>query len=528
MGAFDKGFSFGLGAWQQAMDNKRQDDKDERAKKEFGWKEEDRKRVAADREREDSAWTALGPTAGVAAPLVAANAPAEAAEPTGSSSVGASEPNPALLRATQPAQQGVSAAFSTPPASRAGQLRALEGIAIARRDAGSLERIGAARQSAEEDDFFGQAMKGYTGAEDQIGATAMHINSTSKSITMGAPDKNGVVQLAVVTPDRRAQFLTLSRDQQARLYAAGQLMERNPARALREISDVNKPLAEALAAEGGLVTKVAGSNNQAAFNTRDDERADRQQAEAARHNRATEVLSAARASEKGATKYDFDPIKVQRAFGETSTDPLTGKDTVKRNPAEERKFHEFMADNPNIRDVDEGLVRYNRARVQRDRETSDAVRTKVSGAMSQENLVATAKKHGMSVEEVVQELMNRGITPVVQETPSPAPAVTSAPSASPSAPAVARSSPTPAPPQGGDPAEDAPAGRALDAAKMGLRDAIAKARTFGLAQRAADPTAYQAAMNRVRAAEAAAAQAEKQWQNAIAQQGVTAYFGGAR
>lgn len=66
-------------------------------------------------------------------------------------------------------------------------------------------------------------------------------------------------------------------------------------------------------------------------------------------------------------KFDYDPVKVQKAFGETVTDGITGKETVKRNPAEERKFQEFMADNPGIRDVDEGLVRYNRAKVQGER-----------------------------------------------------------------------------------------------------------------------------------------------------------------
>lgn len=71
-------------------------------------------------------------------------------------------------------------------------------------------------------------------------------------------------------------------------------------------------------------------------------------------------------------KFDYDPEKVQKAFGETTTDPLTGKDTVKRNPAEERKFQEFMADNPSIRDVDEGLVKFNRARIQSERASRPA------------------------------------------------------------------------------------------------------------------------------------------------------------
>jgi len=40
---------------------------------------------------------------------------------------------------------------------------------------------------------------------------------------------------------------------------------------------------------------------------------------------------------------------------------------VKRDTDKERRFQEFMADNPNIRDVDEGLVKFNTAEVKRTR-----------------------------------------------------------------------------------------------------------------------------------------------------------------
>jgi len=117
-------------------------------------------------------------------------------------------------------------------------------------------------------------------------------------------------------------------------------------------------------------------------------------------------------SDTSKLKYDFDPTKVQKAFGDTTIDPLTGKEKVKRNLEEEQKFKEFMADNPSIRDVDEGLVRFNRAKVQQDRSArraGDTVKAQVRNAMSQENLAATAKKYGMTVEEVVKELQQRGI-----------------------------------------------------------------------------------------------------------------------
>jgi len=111
-------------------------------------------------------------------------------------------------------------------------------------------------------------------------------------------------------------------------------------------------------------------------------------------------------------KYDYDPARVQKSFGETVADPITGKETVKRNPAEEKKFLEFMADNPGIRDVDEGLVRYNRSRVQGERkaqaETSQR-REKTSAQMTDANLVATAKKYNMTVAQVVEELAKQGV-----------------------------------------------------------------------------------------------------------------------
>lgn len=111
-------------------------------------------------------------------------------------------------------------------------------------------------------------------------------------------------------------------------------------------------------------------------------------------------------------KYDYDPVKVQKTFGETSADPFTGKETVKRNAAEERKFMDFMADNPSIRDVDEGLVRFNRSKVQGERkaqaETSQR-REKTSAQMTDANLAATAKKYNMTVAQVVEELAKQGV-----------------------------------------------------------------------------------------------------------------------
>lgn len=443
MSAFDKGFSMGMGAFQQALDNKRQSDLDSRAKEEFGWKQNDRARADASRAREDAAWSQIEGWQAMQPPAGARNGVFEtpsSGQDTGGSAI---------------ASQGLGQSFVRTQQSRPDQLRALEGLAVARRDDQGLERISVARQAAEEDEFIAGALKNYTGADDQIGATAQHLNSTSKSIAMSDPDKDGIVRVSVVTPDRRAQFLDLSRQEQARLYAAAQLMQRNPAKAYEMMSGVNKSLADAIATENGIKGKVVNTNNDAATKLRDGARADAQLQlsknadgrasaadgrAAAAHKQAMsdrrEIPSVreqlareanpniseagARAARLGVTpvpgttkeKYSYDPVKVQKAFGETTVDPLTQRETVRRNAVEEQQFMKFMGDNPSIRDVDEGLLRYNRAKVQgaaKGQADLEQRRSKASAQMTDANLAATAKKYNMTVEQVVEALAKQGV-----------------------------------------------------------------------------------------------------------------------
>lgn len=109
-------------------------------------------------------------------------------------------------------------------------------------------------------------------------------------------------------------------------------------------------------------------------------------------------------------KYDYDPMKVQKAFGETIPARYPGeKDTVKRDLAKEQRFQEFMADNPNIRDVDEGLVKFNAADVKRSRGEKAGRASAVQGAMSPEAIAATAKKYGMTEDQVRDKLRSQGL-----------------------------------------------------------------------------------------------------------------------
>ncbi|MCX7505872.1 hypothetical protein [Delftia tsuruhatensis] len=109
-------------------------------------------------------------------------------------------------------------------------------------------------------------------------------------------------------------------------------------------------------------------------------------------------------------KYDYDPVKVQKAFGETIPARFAGeKDSVKRDMDKEQRFREFMADNPNIRDVDEGLVKFNAADVKRTRGEKAGRASAVQGAMSPEAIAATAKKYGMTEDQVRDKLRSQGL-----------------------------------------------------------------------------------------------------------------------
>ena len=96
-------------------------------------------------------------------------------------------------------------------------------------------------------------------------------------------------------------------------------------------------------------------------------------------------------ADKSNVKYEFDPVRLHKMFGETSVDPLTGKETVKRNPAEEKKFMEYMGDNPSIRDLDEGLVKYNRAKTQAEKKERAQQPPKISGAAEYAKLPSGAR-----------------------------------------------------------------------------------------------------------------------------------------
>jgi hypothetical protein len=138
-------------------------------------------------------------------------------------------------------------------------------LAAARGDVAGMEALRGARKDIEWTDGYGAKLKEYNGSPEQIGATLTHLNQNSRSVTMGKPDKDGFVQLSVVKPDGEAAFARLTKQDQAKLYAASSLMELNPQRAFDLMAQVNKDLATAIAAENNLNIEVAKGGNDLAY-----------------------------------------------------------------------------------------------------------------------------------------------------------------------------------------------------------------------------------------------------------------------
>ena len=151
-------------------------------------------------------------------------------------------------------------------ASRRDMLDARKNIAVAAQDYGSLGKLEEESRGVEWDDTFAKHIKGYSGSPEQIADAAKHINTNSKAITLHEPDKQGFRQMSVVAPDGTATLLKLGKHDQAQLWAASQMMDLDPQRALAIMHGIDKNLAAAVAAENGIVDKVGQHQNTMAYN----------------------------------------------------------------------------------------------------------------------------------------------------------------------------------------------------------------------------------------------------------------------
>ena len=129
--------------------------------------------------------------------------------------------------------------------------------------AGGLQLKGLEREDAWETGF-GEALASYTGSEEQLREVIPFVNR-SQAITMEDPDpKTGLVRLSVVKRDGHAVALNLNRQDQAQVFAAVQMMQSNPTRALEVLRRVNGDLADAVARENQLTGTLAGNANSVA------------------------------------------------------------------------------------------------------------------------------------------------------------------------------------------------------------------------------------------------------------------------
>lgn len=158
--------------------------------------------------------------------------------------------------------------------------RAMLGVATAKKDVGAMQTLQNQGKELEWDDEFGSRLKEYKASPEQIAQGIQHINDNSKSLTLGLPGKDGVARYSITNPGQDAVFGKLSRQDQAQIWAASGMIEKNPTKALSIMAGVNKELAAVIATENGLEGVLAGINDKAAG-----------RAETSTHNRNTEKIA---------------------------------------------------------------------------------------------------------------------------------------------------------------------------------------------------------------------------------------------
>lgn len=203
------------------------------------------------------------------------------------------------------------------PATELDRNGGLQRLALARDD---YTALGALRKDADElgwKQTFGEHLKGYTGAPEQVDSAILALNESPR-VSMGDPGKDGVIRASVVRPDKRADFFKLTKQDQAQLWAAGQMMERDPIRSLTIMAGVNKNLAQAIADDNDINFKLVEANlaQEEVGIKRDTQR------ETSRHNRVSEGIASA--AERGRS----DEAKLGRVV--PMVDPVTGAATYGR------------------------------------------------------------------------------------------------------------------------------------------------------------------------------------------------------
>ncbi len=142
-------------------------------------------------------------------------------------------------------------------------------MAILKGDTEGFARHKQAAADFDYEDGFNGHMKTALSADDKQRAALFdplvgYLNDNNKQITMGDPDAKGFRDLAITTAGGKAMFARLSRQDQAKLYAAHMMMESNPTKAMAVMQSVNKDLAAAIAADNNLYGDLTKTNNDTA------------------------------------------------------------------------------------------------------------------------------------------------------------------------------------------------------------------------------------------------------------------------
>lgn len=283
--AFQSGFKLGGDAYNQAERNRLAQEelamakeRDARAAEQFGWARDANTRQRAQEAEVDSLTQQLTrPNAdnyafaprgtGTGGLGLRGAMPADAADtasvpPIGLRMPAQGEPAAATgLRA--PAMPDRPLTFNQAPTGAAAE-ELLGRIALTKGDTAGFRAAQTNARTFREDDIFKSRLQEFKGTPEQIGSTMSYLNQNSRSVTMGKPDKDGFVQLSVVKPDGEAAFTRLTKQDQAKLYAAAGLMEVNPQRAFDMMAQVNKELAVAIAAENGMNVELTKAGNDVA------------------------------------------------------------------------------------------------------------------------------------------------------------------------------------------------------------------------------------------------------------------------
>ena len=239
--------------------------------------------------------------------------------------------------------QGIKIAV---PPTGAAATEIMRNMALIKGDLGAATAFEDRAKGQKSDEAFAGYLKEYDGTPEQIGPTAKYLNSNSRSITMHAPEKNGMVPLSIVHPDGESTLLKLSKAQQAQLYAAGKLMRQDPQRALSIMAGVNKDLAAVVAAENNITMDVNKANNAA---TAQSAGIDNDNARLALDKEKTRIHAATAGAQIAADKARASSYKLGNAQYFTGEDGNTYASVPTMGPNGKLEFNTVRVNPDNVR-----------------------------------------------------------------------------------------------------------------------------------------------------------------------------------